>query len=66
VGVKKYNINLTPQPPSLPGKGESKPLPSQGRGLERGFIFNYGKVLIINYCNYKLRILVIIKNINPG
>ena len=29
--------NLTPQPPSLPGKGEkSKPLSSQERGLERG------------------------------
>lgn len=30
--------NLTPlAPPSLPGLGGSKPLPFQGRGLERGF-----------------------------
>jgi S-DNA-T family DNA segregation ATPase FtsK/SpoIIIE len=30
--------NLTPQPPSLPGKGENlKPLSLQERGLERGF-----------------------------
>ncbi|BAB74264.1 asr2565 [Nostoc sp. PCC 7120 = FACHB-418] len=36
--VEKLTPNLTPQPPSLPGKGEqSKPLSLQGRGLERGF-----------------------------
>ncbi|WP_442944665.1 M16 family metallopeptidase [Nostoc sp.] len=36
--VEKQTRNLTPQPPSLPGKGEnSKPLSLQERGLERGF-----------------------------
>ncbi|RCJ38745.1 hypothetical protein A6770_12625 [Nostoc minutum NIES-26] len=36
--VEKLTQNLTPQPPSLLGKGEkSKPLSLQGRGLERGF-----------------------------
>jgi hypothetical protein len=45
--VEKSTPNLTPQPPSLPGKGEqSKPLSLQGRGtlreelrsMERGFL----------------------------
>ncbi|MHC5595467.1 MAG: M16 family metallopeptidase [Nostoc sp.] len=36
--VEKQTRNLTPQPPSLVGKGEnSKPLSLQERGLERGF-----------------------------
>ncbi len=36
--VEKSTENLTPQPPSLGGKGEnSKPLSLQERGLERGF-----------------------------
>ncbi len=36
--VEKLTQNLTPQPPSLLGKGEnSKPLSLQERGLERGF-----------------------------
>jgi tetratricopeptide (TPR) repeat protein/CHAT domain-containing protein len=36
-GKDKQTSNLTPQPPSLAGKGEeSKPLSSQERGLERG------------------------------
>ncbi|WP_414584071.1 adenylate/guanylate cyclase domain-containing protein [Scytonema sp. PCC 10023] len=36
--VEKPTQNLTPQPPSLKGKGEnSKPLKKQERGLERGF-----------------------------
>ncbi|MGB6299100.1 MAG: FAD-dependent oxidoreductase [Rivularia sp. (in: cyanobacteria)] len=35
LGMKSQN--LTPQPPSLPGKGEIKPLSFQERGLERGF-----------------------------
>jgi len=36
--VEKSTRNLTPQPPSLVGKGEnSKPLSLQERGLERGF-----------------------------
>jgi len=36
--VEKLTPDLTPQPPSLVGKGEkSKPLSLQGRGLERGF-----------------------------
>ncbi|GAX39896.1 hypothetical protein NIES4075_08580 [Tolypothrix sp. NIES-4075] len=35
--VEKPTPNLTPQPPSLKGKGEnSKPLKKQERGLERG------------------------------
>ncbi|MFP4411202.1 hypothetical protein [Coleofasciculus sp.] len=35
---EKLTSNLTPQPPSLQGKGEnSKPLSLQERGLERGF-----------------------------
>ncbi|BAZ25125.1 hypothetical protein NIES4073_60290 [Kalymmatonema gypsitolerans NIES-4073] len=37
--VEKPTRNLTPQPPSLKGKGENlKPLPYKGRGLERGQI----------------------------
>jgi len=37
VGIETI-LNLTPQPPSLQGKGEnSKPLSLQERGLERGF-----------------------------
>ncbi|MEO1560830.1 MAG: hypothetical protein AAFS12_14810, partial [Cyanobacteria bacterium J06632_19] len=36
--VEKSTKNLTPQPPSLQGKGKkSKPLSLQERGLERGF-----------------------------
>ncbi|MBD2501750.1 hypothetical protein [Anabaena azotica] len=36
--VEKLTLDLTPQPPSLLGKGEKlKPLSLQGRGLERGF-----------------------------
>ncbi|WP_439956601.1 nSTAND1 domain-containing NTPase, partial [Nostoc commune] len=49
--------NLTPQPPSLQGKGEnSKPLSLQERGLERGFsdpIKRQAKILSeIGFCYY--------------